>query len=73
MQNSMPKAVILTFNEENNIANTVTNASRYLQSIYVLDSLSTDNTVLAAKGDFDWIFFLDADEELNEELGRNLK
>lgn len=99
MQNSKAAAVILTFNEEQNVANAVTNASQYFQSVYVLDSLSTDNTVQTAKkagatifenkfedyasqrnvaleklkDNYDWIFFLDADEELNEELGQNIK
>jgi glycosyltransferase involved in cell wall biosynthesis len=99
MQNSKAAAVILTFNEEHNIANAVTNASQYFKDVFVLDSLSTDNTVAKAKeagtkvfenkfedyasqrncaleklkADYDWVFFLDADEELNEELGKNVQ
>lgn len=97
--NTSAVAVILTYNEEQIIARTITNAHLYFDSVYILDSISTDKTkeiasntgahVLENKFDnfaaqrnfaitslqekFDWIFFLDADESIDEKLGESLK
>lgn len=99
MQKPKAAAVILTFNEELNIANSVASASKFFETVYVLDSLSTDNTVSYAKDvgaeilenpfedyasqrnyaleklkeNYDWVFFLDADEEIDDELGENIR
>lgn len=98
MKTPKAAAVILTFNEEVNIANSVASASKFFETVYVLDSLSSDNTVPVAKDagakifeksfedyasqrnyaleklkdDYDWVFFLDADEEIDDELGENI-
>jgi glycosyltransferase involved in cell wall biosynthesis len=92
-------AVILTYNEECNIADTISNARLYFDTVFILDSFSTDKTVELAtkagarilenrfdnfasqrnfaiaslKDDFEWIYFLDADESIDGELGENLK
>lgn len=92
-------AVILTFNEESRISQTVKNAMQTFNTVCVLDSFSSDRTVEIAEGagahiisnkfvnfaaqrnfainafknDYDWLFFLDADEEIEPELSQNLK
>ena len=92
-------AVILAFNEENRISQTVKNAKQTFNTVCVLDSVSNDQTVEMAKAagaqiisnkfvnfaaqrnfaidafknDYDWLFFLDADEEIDQELSQNLK
>lgn len=91
-------AVILTYNEEKLIADTVKNARTIFKNVYVLDSFSTDNTVSLAiaaganvienkflnfsaqrnfaieqlETKYNWLFFLDADEEISPTLGENI-
>jgi glycosyltransferase involved in cell wall biosynthesis len=86
--------IILTFNEEKNIRNTLNNVNNWANEIIILDSYSTDNTIkiceeyplkiyfnkflnYSSQRNFainqltiknDWIFFLDADEILTEDL-----
>jgi glycosyltransferase involved in cell wall biosynthesis len=90
--------VIITFNEEKNIAHTLENIKNWANEIVILDSYSTDNTVSIAESygakvyfrKFDnfssqrkhalnelpilnkWIFILDADELLTDELKREI-
>lgn len=87
-------AVILTYNEEANIAQALDSVKGWANEIFVLDSFSTDQTIEiaerygchVAKNKFvnyakqrnyaidhlpihsEWVFFLDADEWLTEEL-----
>lgn len=90
--------LILTYNEEVNIAQAIDNVVNWADEIIVLDSFSQDNTVAIAKEkgakiytnkfenyskqrnhalqlpiESDWIFFLDADEFLTEELKTEIK
>jgi glycosyltransferase involved in cell wall biosynthesis len=86
--------IILTYNEEANIAQALNSVSAWANEVFILDSLSSDKTLdiarqyschieqnkfenyakqrnyaldhLAIKSE--WIFFLDADEWLSEEL-----
>lgn len=97
--NPSAAVVILTYNEEQVIAKTISNAQLYFKNVYILDSFSTDKTIEIARNfgaqvlenkfnnfasqrnfaitslhkKFDWIFFLDADESIDEKLGENLK
>ncbi|AAC07593.1 glycosyltransferase family 2 protein [Aquifex aeolicus] len=89
--------VILTKNEERNIARAIKSVKEIADEILVIDSGSTDRTVEIAKElgarvifrDFTnypdqvsfaisktnnkWVFVLDADEEVSEELKRSIK
>jgi glycosyltransferase involved in cell wall biosynthesis len=90
--------IILTFNEEANIAQALNSVYGWAQEVFVLDSLSTDKTCeIASKYTSNvlqhefkgfpqqrnyaikhlliktgWIFFLDADEWLTEELKKEI-
>ena len=90
-------AVIITFNEAENIVRCLQSLQNVVAEIIVLDANSEDNTVeLArqcgayvfqekwigyaqnknianAKARYDWIFSIDADEVLTEELAKSLK
>ncbi len=91
--------VILTFNEEANIAQAVRSVLGWARQVFVFDSFSTDRTVEIARDlgceveqhafvDYgkqrnaaldllpiraEWIFFLDADEWVPEELKREIR
>lgn len=90
-------AVIITFNEEQNIKRCIDSLTNVVDEIIVIDSFSTDNTkdiceTLGVKfiqtkwqgysktknygnnlAVNDWIFSIDADEELSSELQEDLK
>lgn len=90
--------IILTYNEEANIAQALDSVSGWANEIFILDSLSTDRTLEIA-GQYgchiaqnkfenyakqrnhaldhlpilsEWVFFLDADEWLSEELKKEI-
>lgn len=91
--------IILTYNEEVNISNSVSNVIEWARDVFILDSGSTDRTcelaeTLGAKVFYnkfenyakqrnhainklpvetEWIFFLDADEYLTEELKKEIQ
>ncbi len=91
--------IILTYNEEANIAQALESIAGWANQIFVLDSQSTDRTLEIA-GEYgchiaqnkfenyakqrnyaldqlpisnEWVFFLDADEWLSEELKKEIK
>lgn len=90
--------VILTFNEEENLPQTLRSVVGWAREVFVLDSCSTDRTVAIAKEfgctaaqnrfenfgrqrnyaldhlpiSAEWVFFLDADEWLPEDLKREI-
>jgi len=89
-------AIVITFNEEDNIAAAL-ESLRWADEIIVVDSESADRTVeiarrftdrvcirpwpgysaqknfAAQEARFDWVFSLDADERVSEELARELE
>ena len=90
--------VILTYNEEANIAHALSNVVDWADEVFVLDSMSTDGTVSLAQQyechvaehpfeDYskqrnyaldtlpirsEWVFFLDADERLSDQLKKEI-
>ncbi len=92
MENKLT-VVILTKNEEDNIINAIENAKLVSDDVLIIDSGSTDRTVVLAEAagariayrewdddfaaqrnfaisqtDAEWLLYLDADEEMNEDL-----
>ncbi|HEX6977274.1 MAG TPA: glycosyltransferase family 2 protein [Patescibacteria group bacterium] len=90
-------AVVITLNEEKNLARCLASVADWVSEIVVVDSGSTDSTIKIAKkfgskiytrkfdnyadqknfadskASCEWILSLDADEEVTEELAREVK
>src|SRR2546426_8346495 len=90
--------IILTYNEEVNIAQALVSVAGWAQQIFILDSHSTDSTLEVASAfpctivqnhfenyarqrnfaldqlpiETEWVFFLDADEWLQDDLKREI-